>query len=35
LKGLAQGDEDATGIAVKGMKGKWSELKEHLPGAGS
>jgi len=35
LKGLMQGDEDATGIAVKGFKGKLSELKEHLPGAGS
>jgi pyruvate dehydrogenase (quinone) len=35
LKGLAQGDEDATGIATKGFKGKLAELKEHLPGAGS
>jgi pyruvate dehydrogenase (quinone) len=36
LKGLAGGDEDATGIAVKGFKGKWSEFAEHakdlLPG---
>jgi pyruvate dehydrogenase (quinone) len=36
LKGLAGGDEDAPGIAVKGFKGKWSELAEHakdlLPG---
>lgn len=29
LKGLAQGDEDAKGIAVKGFKGKWSEFAEH------
>ena len=33
LKGLAQGDEDAAGIATKGFKGKLAELKEHLPGA--
>jgi len=32
-KALASGDEDATGIAVKGFKGKWAEFKEHLPGA--
>ncbi|HLI23575.1 MAG TPA: thiamine pyrophosphate-requiring protein [Acidimicrobiales bacterium] len=36
LTGLAHGDEDATGIAVKGFKGKWSEFAEHakdlLPG---
>ncbi len=36
LTGLAQGDEDAVGIAVKGFKGKWSEFSEHakdlLPG---
>jgi pyruvate dehydrogenase (quinone) len=32
LKGLAKGDEDAAGIAVKGFKGKLAELKEHLPG---
>jgi pyruvate dehydrogenase (quinone) len=36
LKGLVHGDEDATGIAVKGFKGKWSEFAEHakdlLPG---
>ncbi len=30
LTGLARGDEDALGIAVKGVKGKWSELKEHV-----
>jgi len=35
LTGLAKGDEDATGIAVKGFKGKLAEFKEHLPGAGS
>jgi pyruvate dehydrogenase (quinone) len=35
VKGLLSGDEDATGIAVKGFKGKLSEFKEHLPGAGS
>jgi hypothetical protein len=34
MKGLAHGDEDAKGIAVKGFKGKLAELKEHLPGAG-
>ncbi|MST31872.1 thiamine pyrophosphate-requiring protein [Acidimicrobiaceae bacterium USS-CC1] len=38
LKGLARGDEDAIGIAVKGFKGKWSEFAEHvndvLPGSG-
>jgi pyruvate dehydrogenase (quinone) len=33
-KALAQGDEDALGIAKKGIKGKMAELKEHLPGAG-
>ncbi len=33
-KGLLRGDEDARGIAVKGMKGKLAEVKEHLPGAG-
>ena len=33
-KGLAQGDEDAAGIATKGFKGKLAELKEHLPGSG-
>ena len=32
---LASGDEDATGIATKGFKGKLAEVKEHLPGAGS
>jgi len=36
LTGLAHGDEDAMGIAVKGFKGKWAELAEHakdlLPG---
>jgi pyruvate dehydrogenase (quinone) len=26
---LAHGDEDATGIARKGFKGKWSEFAEH------
>ncbi len=30
LKGLAGGDEDASGIAVKGFKGKWSEFAEHV-----
>jgi len=35
IKGLAHGDEDAPGIAVKGFKGKLAELKEHLPGAGN
>ena len=30
LKGLAGGDEDAAGIAVKGFKGKWSEFAEHV-----
>jgi pyruvate dehydrogenase (quinone) len=34
LKGLAQGDEDAVGIGLKGFKGKWAELKEHVPGVG-
>jgi pyruvate dehydrogenase (quinone) len=34
IKGLAQGDEDAVGIATKGFKGKLAELKEHIPGAG-
>ena len=33
VKGLAQGDEDAVGIAKKGFKGKLAEVKEHLPGA--
>ena len=32
---LMHGDEDAVGIATKGVKGKLSELKEHLPGAGN
>ena len=36
LTGLAKGDEDAAGIAIKGFRGKWSELAEHakdlLPG---
>lgn len=36
LSALVKGDEDASGIAVKGFKGKWSELAEHakdiLPG---
>lgn len=36
LTGLVHGDEDATGVAVKGFKGKLSELTEHarnvLPG---
>ncbi len=31
-KGLVQGDEDAAGIATEGIKGKWAEIKEHLPG---
>ncbi len=35
VQALVQGDEDAVGIATKGFKGKLSELKEHLPGAGS
>jgi len=35
VKGLMHHDEDAKGIAVKGFKGKMSELKEHLPGAKS
>jgi pyruvate dehydrogenase (quinone) len=35
IKGLAQGDQDAVGIATKGFKGKLAELKEHLPGAGT
>jgi len=35
IKGLAHGDEDARGIAVKGFKGKLAELKEHLPSAGN
>jgi pyruvate dehydrogenase (quinone) len=34
-KALASGDEDATGIAKKGFKGKLAEVKEHLPGGGS
>jgi pyruvate dehydrogenase (quinone) len=34
-KALASGDEDALGIAKKGVKGKLAEFKEHLPGAGS
>jgi pyruvate dehydrogenase (quinone) len=29
LKGLASGDEDAKGVAVKGFKGKWAEVSEH------
>jgi hypothetical protein len=29
VKGLAKGDEDATGIAEKGFKGKLTELTEH------
>jgi pyruvate dehydrogenase (quinone) len=29
-KGLASGDEDATGIAVKGFKGKLTEVTEHV-----
>ena len=37
LAGLVHGDEDASGIATKGFKGKWSEFAEHakdlLPGA--
>lgn len=24
---------NANGIAAKGLKGRWAELKEHLPGA--
>jgi pyruvate dehydrogenase (quinone) len=31
-KGLAQGDEDAAGIAEKGFKGKMTELTEHVKG---
>jgi pyruvate dehydrogenase (quinone) len=34
VQGLMSGDEDAMGVATKGFKGKLSELKEHLPGAG-
>lgn len=34
IKGLIHGDEDAVGIAVEGVKGKWAEVKEHLPGRG-
>ena len=37
LKKTAKGlmhDEDARGIAVKGVKGKLAEVREHLPGAG-
>jgi len=34
-KALLSGDEDATGIATKGFKGKLAEVKEHLPGSGS
>jgi len=30
VKGLAKGDEDATGIAEKGFKGKLTEVTEHL-----
>jgi pyruvate dehydrogenase (quinone) len=30
VKGLLGGDEDATGVAVKGFKGKWSEFAEHV-----
>lgn len=33
-QGLLHGDEDAAGIATKGLKGKLAEVKEHLPGAG-
>jgi pyruvate dehydrogenase (quinone) len=29
-KALVSGDEDATGIATKGFKGKWSEMAEHV-----
>ncbi len=29
---LVHGDEDATGIATKGFKGKLAEVKEHIPG---
>jgi pyruvate dehydrogenase (quinone) len=32
LSGLMKGDEDATGIATKGFKGKFAEFKEHLAG---
>jgi hypothetical protein len=36
-KGLMKGDEDATGIAEKGTRGKLTELAEHvkqtLPGS--
>jgi pyruvate dehydrogenase (quinone) len=34
-KALLSGDEDAVGFAEKGIRGKLSEFKEHLPGAGS
>ncbi|MCB0905495.1 MAG: thiamine pyrophosphate-requiring protein [Nocardioidaceae bacterium] len=33
-KALLGGDEDAVGVATKGLKGKLAEVKEHLPGAG-
>jgi pyruvate dehydrogenase (quinone) len=33
-KSLLSGDEDAVGVAEKGIKGKLAELKEHLPGSG-
>jgi hypothetical protein len=29
LVGLAHRDEDAAGIAKKGVRGKWSEMAEH------
>ena len=32
-KAMMQGDEDALGLAKKGIKGKLAEVKEHLPGA--
>jgi pyruvate dehydrogenase (quinone) len=34
-KGLLRGDEDAVGIAIKGFKGKWAEVREHVPGVRS
>ncbi len=34
VKGLLHGDEDARGVAIKGIRDKLTEVKEHLPGRG-
>jgi hypothetical protein len=33
-RGLLHGDEDAAGIATKGLTGELAEAREHRPGAG-